>query len=87
MESKPAIAASSRWYYCAAGFNKLELMQDDTIHVDDDVKEVIRRLPKNLYNNRVFHIKRALDLTKRQQTVPKEQWTKYKEDNSFLNHI
>lgn len=94
MASKPATAASiqwlesiRKWYYSAAGFNKLGLMQDATIHMDDDVKEVIRRLPKNLYNNRVFHIKRALDLTMRQQIEPKEQWTKYKEDNSTLNHI
>uniref|UniRef100_F6Z0Q3 Cytochrome b-c1 complex subunit 7 n=1 Tax=Equus caballus TaxID=9796 RepID=F6Z0Q3_HORSE len=54
-------------------------MRDDTIHENDDVKEAIRRLPENLYNDRVFRIKRALDLTMRQQILPKEQWTKYEE--------
>ena len=73
-----------KWYYNAAGFNKLGLMQDDTIHENDDVKEAIRRLPENLYNDRVFCIKRALDLSMRQQILPKEQWTKYEEDKFYL---
>ncbi|CAD7687076.1 unnamed protein product [Nyctereutes procyonoides] len=70
MRGRP-VAASSRWlegirkwYYNAAGFNKLGLMQDDTIYENEDVKEAIRRLPENLYNDRMFHIKRALDLTR-----------------------
>lgn len=91
MAGRPAVSSSSKWlegirkrYYNAAGFNKLGLMQDDTIYENDDVKEAIRRLPENLYNDRVFHIKRALDLSMRQQILPKEQWTKYEEDKSYL---
>ena len=87
----PDVSASSRWlegirkwYYNAAGFNKLGLMRDDTIHENDNVKEAIRRLPETLYNDRVFHIKRALDLSMRQQILPKEQWTKYEEDKFYL---
>jgi ubiquinol-cytochrome c reductase subunit 7 len=87
MASRPAISASGRWlegirkwYYNAAGFNKLGLMRDDTINEDEDVKEAVRRLPENLYNDRMFRIKRALDLTMRHQILPKEQWTKYEED-------
>ncbi|XP_021567104.1 cytochrome b-c1 complex subunit 7 isoform X2 [Carlito syrichta] len=91
MAGKQAVAASSRWlegirkwYYNAAGFNKLGLMRDDTIYEDEDVKEAIRRLPENLYNDRMFRIKRALDLTMRHQILPKEQWTKYEEDKFYL---
>ncbi|KAG3273868.1 cytochrome b-c1 complex subunit 7 [Ictidomys tridecemlineatus] len=91
MASRPAVAASGRWlegirkwYYNAAGFNKLGLMRDDTIYEDEDVKEAVRRLPENLYNDRMFRIKRALDLTMRQQILPKEQWTKYEEDKFYL---
>ncbi|TEA35600.1 hypothetical protein DBR06_SOUSAS21710028, partial [Sousa chinensis] len=89
--SRPAVAASSKWlegirkwYYSAAGFDKLGLMRDDTICENDDVEEAIRRLPENLYDDRVFRIKRALDLTMRQQILPKEQWTKYEEDKFYL---
>ncbi|ELW47515.1 Cytochrome b-c1 complex subunit 7 [Tupaia chinensis] len=91
MASRSAVSASGRWldgirkwYFNAAGFNKLGLMRDDTIYKNEDVKEAIRRLPENLYKDRVFHMKRALDLTMRQQILPKEQWTKYEEDNFYL---
>ncbi|XP_021118331.1 cytochrome b-c1 complex subunit 7 isoform X2 [Heterocephalus glaber] len=73
-----------KWYYSAAGFNKLGLMRDDTMYEDEDVKEAIRRLPENLYNDRMFRIKRALDLTLKHQILPKEQWTKYEEDKCYL---
>ena len=90
MAGWPAVAPSRwlegirKWYYNAAGFNKLGLMQDDTIYENDDVKEAKRSLPENLYNDRVFHIKRALDLSMRQQILPKEQWTKHEEDKFYL---
>ncbi|XP_036623890.1 cytochrome b-c1 complex subunit 7-like [Trichosurus vulpecula] len=73
-----------KWYYSAVGFNKLGLMCDNTLYEDEDVKEAIRRLPENLYNEQMFHIKRALDLTMRLQTLPKNQWTKYEEDKLYL---
>lgn len=59
-------------------------MQDNTIHVDEDVEEAIREFPENLYNDKVFCIKRALDLSVRQQILLKEQWTKYVEDKFSL---
>ena len=58
-------------------------MRDDTLHETEDVKEAIRRLPEHLYNDRMFRIKRALDLSMRHQILPKEQWTKY-EDKFYL---
>ena len=54
-------------------------MRDDTLHEDDDVKEALRRLPENVYNDRMFRIKRALDLSMKQQVLPKDHWTKYEE--------
>ncbi|TKC38037.1 hypothetical protein EI555_001703, partial [Monodon monoceros] len=58
MASRPAVAASSKWlegihkwYYNVVGFSKLGLMRDDTIYENDDVKEAIRKLPENLYND------------------------------------
>jgi ubiquinol-cytochrome c reductase subunit 7 len=66
MAGRSAVAASSNWlegfqtgYYNTAGFNKLGLMRDDTIFETEDVKEAIRRLPEDLYNDRMFLIKRA----------------------------
>ncbi|XP_005797417.1 cytochrome b-c1 complex subunit 7 [Xiphophorus maculatus] len=73
-----------KWYYNMCGFNKLGLMRDDTIYEDSDVKEALRRLPENVGNDRVFRIKRALDLSMKQQILPKDQWTKYEEDVNYL---
>ncbi|KFW81092.1 Cytochrome b-c1 complex subunit 7, partial [Manacus vitellinus] len=73
-----------KWYYNAAGFNKLGLMRDDTLYEDDDVKEALKRLPEHLYNERIFRIKRALDLSLKHQILPKDQWVKYEEDNHYL---
>ncbi|CDQ77375.1 unnamed protein product [Oncorhynchus mykiss] len=68
-----------KWYYNAAGFNKIGLMRDDTIHEDSDVKEALRRLPEKVYNDRMFRLKRALDLSMKQAVLPKEQRTQYEE--------
>uniref|UniRef100_G1LL41 Cytochrome b-c1 complex subunit 7 n=1 Tax=Ailuropoda melanoleuca TaxID=9646 RepID=G1LL41_AILME len=46
-------------------------MQDDIVCENDGVKEAIRLLPKNLYNDRIIYIKRALHLTTRQQIFGK----------------
>ncbi|KAH1177201.1 hypothetical protein KIL84_010903 [Mauremys mutica] len=73
-----------KWYYNAAGFNKLGLMRDDTIYENDDVKLALKRLPENLYNERLFRIKRALDLSMKHQILPEEQWVKYEEDKKYL---
>uniref|UniRef100_A0A8C5XUF8 Cytochrome b-c1 complex subunit 7 n=1 Tax=Microcebus murinus TaxID=30608 RepID=A0A8C5XUF8_MICMU len=73
-----------KWYYNAAGFSKLGLMRDDVIYEDKDVKEVIRRFPENFCNDRMFRIKSTLDLTMRQQILPREQWTEYEEDKFYL---
>lgn len=77
----------SEIYYQAVGFNKLGLVLDDKISGDGGVKEARKRLPKNLYNNRMLHIKRALDMARRVQILPEEQWTKHKEDTFYLDHI
>ncbi|XP_066531213.1 cytochrome b-c1 complex subunit 7 isoform X2 [Hoplias malabaricus] len=91
MASKASAVASSRlflgfkkWYYNACGFNKLGLMRDDTIYENMDVKEAIRRLPEPVYNDRMFRVKRALDLSMKQQILPKDQWTKLEEDVPYL---
>ncbi|KAK2830381.1 hypothetical protein Q5P01_018312 [Channa striata] len=73
-----------KWYYNLCGFNKLGLMRDDTIYENSDVKEALKRLPENVYNDRMFRIKRALDLSLRQQILPKDQWTKYEQDDQYL---
>merc|ERR1712212_180793 len=73
-----------KWYYNLCGFNKIGLYRDDTIYEDSDVKEALRRLPENLYNERMFRVKRAMDLSMKQAILPKDQWIKYEEDVHYL---
>ncbi|KAK7807707.1 hypothetical protein U0070_010922 [Myodes glareolus] len=68
----------SKWYYNAAGFNKLGSVRDDTPYETEGVQEAVRRLPEDLYNDRMFQIKKALV-----QILSKEQWTEYEEDKSL----
>lgn len=65
----------------------LGLMRDDTIYENADVKEAIRRLPERVYNDRMFRVKRALDLSLKHQILPKAQWTKYEEVSSLQMHF
>lgn len=63
------------------------LHRDDTILEDGDVREALRRLPEDQYNDRVFRIKRALDLSMKQQLLPKEMWTKFEEVCQNINSL
>ncbi|KAG5213413.1 hypothetical protein JEQ12_009199 [Ovis aries] len=58
-------------------------MQDDAIYENDDVKEALRRLPENLYDDRAC-IKRAVDSHMRQQILPKPQGTEHEEGKFYL---
>ncbi|XP_020640987.1 cytochrome b-c1 complex subunit 7 isoform X2 [Pogona vitticeps] len=73
-----------KWYYNAAGYNKYGLLRDDLLYETEDVKEAIRRLPEDLYFERCFRIKRAMDLTMKHRILPKEEWVKYEEDGHYL---
>lgn len=59
-------------------------MRDDTLYEDTDVTEAVRRLPENLFNDRTFRIKRAMDLSMKQQILPKDQWTTFDEVHTFM---
>ncbi|XP_075069935.1 cytochrome b-c1 complex subunit 7 [Mixophyes fleayi] len=91
MAARAPVAASGRfmeslckWYYNLAGFNKLGLMRDDTLYENEEVQEAIRRLPPKVYDDRIFRIKRALDLDMKKSILPKEQWTEYEQDVHYL---
>ena len=70
----PASSAFHVFLFSVSG-----LMRDDTIEEDADVKCALSRLPENEINNRMFRIKRALDLNMKQQILPKDQWMKFEE--------
>jgi ubiquinol-cytochrome c reductase subunit 7 len=60
------------------------LHRDDCLYENDDVKEAIRRLPQQLYDERNYRIIRALNLSMTKTILPKDQWTKYEDDFKYL---
>lgn len=65
-------------------YSLLGLYRDDCLYEDDDVKEAIRRLPQQLYDERNYRMIRALNLSMTKTILPKDQWTKYEEDFKYL---
>lgn len=79
-----ASSAIRRLAYNLSGFNKLGLMRDDCLYEDDDVQEALRRLPEEVRNDRNYRILRAVQLNIQHSILPKEQWTKYEDDVTYL---
>ncbi|XP_014225488.1 cytochrome b-c1 complex subunit 7-like [Trichogramma pretiosum] len=75
------------FWYNKAGFNQLGLMRDDCLHETPAVKEALRRLDPDILDERNFRIVRAGYLTLQKDVLPKEQWTKLKDDHLYLTPI
>ncbi|XP_015912522.2 cytochrome b-c1 complex subunit 7 [Parasteatoda tepidariorum] len=73
-----------KWFFNKAGYQKYGLFRDDCIYETPVVKEAIRRLPQDVIDARVYRIQRAFQLTIQHDILPKDQWTKFEEDQN--NH-
>ena len=54
-------------------------MRDDTLEENDLVKEAVRRLPDRVYDERMYRISRALNLSNQKTVLPKTEWTKFED--------
>lgn len=77
----------ARWAYDRSYFNQIGLLRDDILYETPVVKEALRRLPKNLQDERQFRISRAILLSSKHEILPKEQWTKYDHDVRYLDPL
>jgi len=53
------------------------MMRDDIEDETPEVKEALRRLPRDVQEQRQYRITRALYLSMRKEILPKEEWTSY----------
>merc|ERR1711976_167614 len=74
----------SKWAYEISYFPQLGLMRDDILYETPEVAEAIRRLPKDVYDKRIFRITRAINLSNKKIILPKEEWTQYENDVHYL---
>ncbi|XP_017758025.1 PREDICTED: cytochrome b-c1 complex subunit 7-like [Eufriesea mexicana] len=72
------------WAYNFSGFNQFGLRKDDLLYETPEVIEALRRLPAHVIEERNFRILRAAQLNGQKKILPKEQWTKFEEDEHYL---
>ncbi|XP_065060429.1 uncharacterized protein LOC135687717 [Rhopilema esculentum] len=73
------------WYVNASGYRQLGLKADDLLDEDiTEVSEAVSRLDDNEKYERIFRMKRAMDLSLKHNILPKDQWTKPEEDVHYL---
>ncbi|KAJ4365193.1 Cytochrome b-c1 complex subunit 7 [Neocucurbitaria cava] len=78
----------SNWYCNAAGYRQLGLRADDLLPEENDVVQTaLKRLQPKAAYDRVFRLRRALQLSMSHQLLPKEEWTKPDEDVPYLQTL
>ncbi|KAF2833624.1 hypothetical protein CC86DRAFT_365467 [Ophiobolus disseminans] len=78
----------ANWYTNAAGYRKLGLRADDLLPEENNVVQTaLKRLQPQEAYNRVFRLRRAMQLSMTHQLLPKEEWTKPEEDTPYLSEL
>ncbi|KAL5120529.1 Cytochrome b-c1 complex subunit 7 [Pleosporales sp. CAS-2024a] len=73
------------WYCNAAGYRQLGLRADDLLPEENDVVQTaLKRLQPQEAYDRVFRLRRAMQLSMSHQLLPKEEWTKEEDDTAYL---
>eukprot|EP00051_Salpingoeca_urceolata_P014038 m.177858 g.177858 ORF g.177858 m.177858 type:complete len:210 (+) comp17972_c4_seq1:432-1061(+) len=81
-------ARSASWFdwlsdrtMAVSGYRKYGLRREDLLREElPGVREAISRLPQEVQDERYFRLKRAMNVSLRQQYLPKEEWTTAEED-------
>lgn len=61
------------------------LLHDDLYRNTPIVDEALRRLPRKLQDDRNYRLLRAVQCSIQQSILPKNLWTKYEDDVSYLD--
>ncbi|KAH7389576.1 ubiquinol-cytochrome C reductase complex 14kD subunit-domain-containing protein [Phaeosphaeria sp. MPI-PUGE-AT-0046c] len=76
----------AEWYCHAAGYRQMGLRADDLIPEENDVvQQALKRLTPQQAYDRVFRLRRAMQLSMTHQLLPKEEWVKPEEDEPYLD--
>ncbi|WBW74762.1 ubiquinol-cytochrome-c reductase complex subunit 6 [Schizosaccharomyces osmophilus] len=78
----------SQAYINLAGYRKFGLRYDDlTLEENEVVEKALNRLPEQESFDRVYRIRRAMQLSIENKILPKSEWTKGEEDTLYLRPI
>jgi ubiquinol-cytochrome c reductase subunit 7 len=61
------------------------LFHDDMLFENENVKEALRRIPKDVYHERMYRFNRALMLSSKKDILPKDNWTTWENDLKYLS--
>lgn len=77
-----------KWLYYKQDFPQLGLRKDDVTFesaaMEPIITEALRRIPKEELDARNFRLFRAIHLSMNKQILPKEEWTDFEADESYL---
>ncbi|CAK7271554.1 Cytochrome b-c1 complex subunit 7, mitochondrial [Sporothrix epigloea] len=80
-----ALKPVANWYVNLSGYRQMGLRADDLIPEENDVvQQAIKRLPAQENYDRIFRMRRAVQLSLQHKLLPKSQWTKPEEDKPYL---
>ncbi|CAK7239806.1 MAG: Cytochrome b-c1 complex subunit 7, mitochondrial [Sporothrix thermara] len=80
-----ALKPVANWYANLAGYRQMGLRADDLIPEENDVvQQAIKRLPAQENYDRIFRMRRAVQLSLQHKLLPKDQWTKPEDDKPYL---
>ncbi|CAK7265428.1 Cytochrome b-c1 complex subunit 7, mitochondrial [Sporothrix epigloea] len=80
-----ALKPVANWYVNLAGYRQMGLRADDLIPEENDVvQQAIKRLPAQENYDRIFRMRRAVQLSLQHKLLPKNQWTKPEDDKPYL---
>ncbi|KAL2311980.1 hypothetical protein POMI540_4519 [Schizosaccharomyces pombe] len=78
----------SNAYVHLSGYRKYGLRYDDLmLEENDDTQKALSRLPKMESYDRVYRIRRAMQLSIENKILPKSEWTKPEEDYHYLRPV
>jgi len=69
-----------KWMFNLSGWNQYGLYKHDIYIETEEVAEALRRLPKNVQDERTFRMYRATQLFMQKTRLPKDQWPTWEED-------
>ncbi|OAA67301.1 ubiquinol-cytochrome c reductase complex protein [Niveomyces insectorum RCEF 264] len=80
-----AVKPLANWYANLAGYRQMGLLADDLIPEESEiVQNALKRLPQQVNQERIFRLRRAVQLSIQHKLLPKDQWTKAKDDVPYL---
>lgn len=74
-----------KWYYSISLFNRYGLYHDDLLREcwNPEIEEAVRRLPRQMYDERLYRQVRADQLEITKSYLPKDQWIKAEDPMNF----